>query len=366
MKLSTCTVLLNMLTCASLCMPTRLQAATPSATKPVEAAVPKVTLSPAALGKKQSKQQGHVNEISLFVTSKDGYLALSGDDEENNYIWDMKSGGKFVREIGKPEAARIRVVAAAFSPDSSQLLWARNGKIMPVLWDVESGRRIGVLSSKEKGHAANIVSVAFSPDGRFMASGDSQGVVVIWNRADRSVLKRIKAHSGDARFLLFVNGRNELVTASPDGSIKIWSVSAAEQGATLLEPSEYAVTALTSSADGQFVYAALGDMTVKGWSVAMRSLRGTLDFNNRLINSIALSPDGDYMAVAEEDQSVMLWNIRESKVAWRTDLDNSVTQVQFATDGKRLITSGGDNQIRIWNVATGSLVKNFGGSEEAQ
>lgn len=316
---------------------------------------------PTSAPKKQAKPIGHTKEISLFVVSRDGSLAVSADDDENNYIWDMKNGGKLVREIGRPEAVKIRVVAAAFSPDSTQLLWARNGKIMPVLWDVESGRRIGVLSSKEKGHGAPIVAVTFSQDGRYIATGDTQGTIVIWNRADRSVVKRVKAHNGEARYLMFLNSKNELASAGTDGAIHIWTVAGGDQPATLLEPSESAVTALTGSTDGQFLYAALADMTVKGWMVSQRSLRGTLDFGNRMINSIALSPDGDFMAIAEEDQSVLLWNIRESKVAWRNDLDDSATQVLFSGDGKRLITSGGDNWVRIWDVASGTLVKSFAG-----
>ncbi|MFA7403962.1 MAG: WD40 repeat domain-containing protein [Pelobacteraceae bacterium] len=307
-----------------------------------------------------TKKTGNVNEISLFALSRDGRLAVTADEDENNYIWDVKSGA-LIRELGKPEAVRIRVVAAAFSPESSQLLWARNGKIMPILWDVESGRRIGVLSSKENGHTANIVAATFSSDGRYIATGDSQGTVVIWNRAARSVVRRISAHTGEARYLFFIPGKNELATAGADGAVRLWGLFGPEALATLLEPSDDAVTALTGSADGRFLYAALDDMTVKGWTVSLRRLRGTLDFNNRQINSIAVSPDGDFMALAEEDESVLLWNIRESRVAWKSDLDNSVTQVVFSPDGKRLFAAGGDNWVREWDVASGHLMKKFGG-----
>lgn len=321
-----------------------------------------VAESPAA-NAKAIKPAGHSKEISLFTLSKDGHFAVTSDEDENNFIWDMKNW-TLLREIGKPEAIRIRVVAAAFSPESSQLLWARNGKIMPVLWDVESGRRVGVLSSKEKGHSANIVSVAYSGDGRYIATGDNSGIVVIWNRADRSVVRKIKAHSGEIRHLFFIPGRNELASSGSDGALRLWGVSGTELLATLLEPSELAVTAMTGSVDGQYLYAALQGMTVKGWTVSLRSLRGTLDFNNRQINSIAVSPDSDYMALAEENESVLLWNIRESKVAWKNELESSATQVLFSVDGKRLFTSGGDNWIREWDVATGHLLRRIGGVGE--
>lgn len=306
---------------------------------------------------------GHKKEISLFTLSRDGRFAVTADEDENNFIWDAEKG-TLIRMIGTPEKNRLRVVTASFSPESSQILWARKGKVMPVIWDVDSGRRIGVLSSKEKGHAANVISTAYSADGKYVATGDAQGVAVIWNRTDRSVVRRINAHSGEVRHLYFIPGRNELATAGSDGSVRLWGVSGVERLATLMEPSEAAVTALTGSLDGLLLYAATEDKSVKCWTVALRSLRGKLDFDNRQINSIALSPDSNFIALVEEDESVLLWNIRESRVAWKAELDNSATQVLFSPDGKRLFTSGGDNWIRIWNVASGQLIKKFGGFDE--
>lgn len=323
----------------------------------------KASQDPAVSIKKNLKLTGHLKEISFFALSKDGRIAVTADEDENNFLWDMKSG-TLLREIGKPEGVPLRVVTAAFSPESSQLIWARNGKTTPVLWDVESGRRIGVFFSKVNGHTANIVSTTFSADGRYIATGDAQGLVIIWNRADRGVMRRIKAHSGEVRNLVFIPGKNELASAGADGAVRLWGVYGAESLATLLEPSEYAVTALAVSADGRFLYAAREDMTVKGWTVSLRRLRGTLDFDNRQINSIALSPDGDYMALAEEDESVLLWNIRDSRIAWKNELDSSVTQVLFSPDGKRLFTSGGDNWIRGWDVSSGHLLNKFGGVGE--
>ena len=309
---------------------------------------------------KKKKQTGHLKEIALFVLSKDGRIAVTADEDEINFLWDMKSG-TLLRQIGKPEAVRLRVVTAAFSPDSSQLLWARLGKTTPVLWDVESGRRVGVLSSKDNGHTSNIISMSFSSDGRYIATGDAEGTVVVWNRADRSVMRRIRAHSGEVRFLKFVPGKNELASAGSDGAVRLWGVYGTELLATLLEPSERTVTALTTSVDGHFLYAALDDMTVKGWTVSLRRLRGTLAFDNRLINSIAVSPDGDYMAVTEENESILLWSIHDSRVAWKRDLDKSATQVLFSTDGKRVLTSGGDKWVREWDVASGNLLRKTGG-----
>lgn len=306
---------------------------------------------------------GHRKEISVFALSKDGRYALTGDEDENNFLWDVKSG-KLIRENGKPDPVRIWVVAAAFSPDSSTLVWSRFRKHMPVLWDVNSGKRLGVLASKENGHKAEVVALAFSDDGRYVASGDMQGMIVIWNMKDRSVVRRFKAHDGNVSQIVFVQGGKEFASAGMDGALYLWGIEREAALAVLMKPSENIVTSMTVSASGSVLYAASDNLTVKGWNVPLRTLRSTISFDDRLINSIAVSPDGDLLAVIEEDQSVLLWNIRESKAVWRHELQDSALLARFSPDGGSLFTSGGDNWVREWDVSSGRLIRKFGGAVE--
>ncbi|MBC7961781.1 MAG: WD40 repeat domain-containing protein [Steroidobacteraceae bacterium] len=323
----------------------------------------KLTPEQASQPVKEIQPSGHRREISVFALSRDGRYALTGDADENNFLWDLKSG-KLLREIGKPDQLRLRVLAAAFSPDSSTLLWARFRKHMPLLWDVKSGKRLGVLASKVNGHKAEIVSLAFSDDGRYAATGDMQGMVILWSMKDRSLLRRIKAHAGEVNQLVFVPGGGELASAGMDGAVRLWGVEKNEPLATLLNPSDVPITALAVSADGSVMYAASEDMTVKGWNVPLRTLRTTISFKDRQINGIAVSPAGDLLAVIEEDNSVLLWNIRENRVAWRNELDESAMSARFSPEGASLYTAGGDNWIREWQVSSGKLIRKFGGVVE--
>lgn len=306
---------------------------------------------------------GHIKEISLFEISRDGRYALTGDMDQNNFLWDLKSGA-LLRGIGKPEQVRIWVVAAGFSPDSSTLLWARFRKNMPVFWDVKSGKRVGVLASKENGHKAEIVSLAFSDDGRYVATGDMLGTVILWNVKDKSVVWRISAHSGQVNHLVFIPGRGELASAGADGAVTLWSVESSRRLAALLSPSDGLVSSLTVSANGSVLYAASDNMAVKGWNIPLRTVRTTISINDRPISSIAVSPSGDLLAVVDEDFSVLVWNIHENRVVWKKELDDSALSAVFSPDGRYLYTSGGDNWIREWEVSSGQLVRKFGGVVE--
>lgn len=311
---------------------------------------------------KQGQPVGHHKEISVFSLSRDGRFALTGDDQENNYLWDVKSG-KLIREVGTPDPVRIWVVASAFSPDSSTLVWSRFRKQTPVVWDVKSGKKLAVLKSSENGHKSDVIALAYSDDGQYIASGDMHGVVVVWSFKERSVVRRYKAHEGEVSQIVFIPGSREFATAGMDGAIYLWSPARDQALASLLKPSNDIVTSLSVSPDGNVLYAASGSQTtVRSWNVQRRTQRSTISFNDRLINNIAVSPDGKYLAVVEEDQSLMLWNMRESKPDWKVDLPDSALNASFSPDGKSLYTSGGDNWVREWDVTSGRLIRKFAGA----
>ncbi|HEX3147337.1 MAG TPA: hypothetical protein VHR66_04595 [Gemmataceae bacterium] len=45
------------------------------------------------------------------------------------------------------------------------------------LWDPKTGKELAVL----KGHSRWVYTVAFSPDGKTLASGQQDGVILLWD-----------------------------------------------------------------------------------------------------------------------------------------------------------------------------------------
>lgn len=204
-----------------------------------------------------------------------------------------------------------------------------------------------VLRSRE----GTVTAVAFSPDGAKLASGDEFGIIKIWNVADGTVSREWRAHIFDpyrdraVGGILFSPEGDLLVSAGADG-IKVWDT---KNWSLVRQFRQYATTAsLAFSADGK-VLAIGGFETILIQVSDWKELR-------RLRNSsrvLALSPDGQFLALGSEDGIA----IRRVTNGEATIILKDYGYVAiFSLDGRTLITASLD-RISFWDIATGKLLR---------
>jgi WD40 repeat-containing protein SMU1 len=85
--------------------------------------------------------------------------------------------------------------------------------------------------------------------------------------------------------------------------------------------------------------------------------------------TVAFSPDGVSMATGSADGFVEIWDYESCKL--RKDLEYQANDElmmhpgqpilcsSFNKDGELLATGGGDGEVKVWRIATGSCVKRF-------
>ncbi|HEY5096179.1 MAG TPA: WD40 repeat domain-containing protein [Candidatus Eremiobacteraceae bacterium] len=136
------------------------------------------------------------------------------------------------------------------------------------------------------------------------------------------------------------------------------------------------ITALAfnpNQAKGQFATAS-SDGSAKLWRTSGQLIHEFRDQGD-LITALAFDPSGRYLATVGRDGSAKLHDLAgitpssdPPPIAMRDQRDQleghagRVNSVVFSHDGKRILTSGSDGKVKIWNVQGGAMMLAWNGS----
>ncbi len=282
------------------------------------------------------KLVGHVGPLEDIEFSPDGAHLASAGTDGNIYLWDTKSG------IGrKLSAHKSTVRSVAFSPDGTQLAsTGEDGRLY--LWDVATGSN-KLLNTRAHGWrpvvwtpdgktiiagsfdgsfgyfepATNrsritpgtrieVRAFALSHDGTLLASGDENGVVMLW-RGDRGI--EVGRHIDVVRDLVFSPDDRLLISAGGDDIVGVYNI--ATEVRTELRGNTDGVKALVVSPDGTLVASAGIDGIARVWPIAggaPRELRG----HNTPIKGIVFATSSLVITAAEDDNA-RIWRLDDTE-----------------------------------------------------
>ena len=204
------------------------------------------------------------------------------------------------------------ISALAVSPDGEHLLSANGRKVL--LWNIDP-KRVRQRTEMD-GHRADFKSVAFAGDNKLIAAGDYDGVVWIW-RIGRLWTKPVNlfvGHQGSVNAVAFSPDMKEVASGGLDRRVLVWNpCGAAESPVEFYEGLHSHVRQVMFLDNGMKLLAAGQDGHCLVWDRTTRAPIIEVSLSLAFAVQIAVSPDGQMLAVALSDGSINLYRVENSK-----------------------------------------------------
>ena len=186
--------------------------------------------------------EGHADTIYAAVFSPDGGILATSSYDRLIKLWDVDSG----KELRTLKDHIDAVYALEFTPDGKRLLSGAADRSLKI-WDVSSGERLYTVSDPLEG----INAIAIHPSGKLVAAGGLDRTIRIWELGEKEgkLLRSLIAHQGPILQIAFSRDGEKLVTASIDGTIKVFRADDLSE-LKILSPQPDWVMSLGFSPDG--------------------------------------------------------------------------------------------------------------------
>lgn len=288
--------------------------------------------------------RGHTDNVQSIALSPDDQILASGSYDGTIRLWNIKTG-QVVQQL---TIKKMPLSTVSFSPDGQYIAYsyADNEDFSLYIWYLEKNCQYYVL----KGHLSVIKSISFSRDSLSLITASYDGTIRIWD-----------VHEGKCRKVLrddgkFVNSaalspdERYIASASADNIIRIWD-SAKGVLVKKLKGHTDVATNVVFSGDGSMLASTSEDYTIRIWDTATWECKQCLKGHQRFVLSVAFSPDDLFLVSGSLDNTMRLWELVEGRcVGVLKGHYDRVNSVLFHQEGNLVISSSGDTTIRIWEL----------------
>jgi WD40 repeat protein/tRNA A-37 threonylcarbamoyl transferase component Bud32 len=204
-----------------------------------------------------------------------------------------------------------------------------------------------------EGHTGWVRNVAVSADGRYLLSASGDGTARVWEVETGRELRRLTGHTEPVLAVAFSPDATRALSGGTDRTMRLWDVRTGEQ-LRCFRGHAADVHAVAFAPDGKHAASGGLDGTIRLWRLDTGAEAHCFTGHRVGILGVTYLPGGNQLVSASNDGTARLWDIAAKKEIRRfKGHTHEVMGAALSPDARRLVTGSHDGTVRLWDVAGG-------------
>ena len=335
---------------------------------------------------KQIAEFFHGPNIGAIAVSSSGKRVISADEDGMIKVWDINTNkllyykNKHTKRIYEIKISADNILFATASEDGTAKVW-----------NLEDGKLIADLIVR----TAGVWTIDFSPNGKNIVTGTGDNQCIVWDIASASIVYQKKTKG---TYVTKYSNNGDRIISSSYNKIIVWDAKSGDSLLSFGGHSDWITTASFSNAEEKIVTASM-DGTVKIYNAVNGAVLNEFKAIKNAFNVATISPNGKFLLVSVDNNKAILYDMETGKERhnWSSfyypvhfanfskdskyvtfpngrslvvldthsgkkhSILSGHTQVTarsiFTPDNKQLIMFSHDRTIKVWDVINSKLTK---------
>ncbi len=350
--------------------------------------------------------KAHIDGVTHLSLSADRKTLVSGGDGNEMHVWDPAKGkklrsmprslgdsaalamsvdGKTVATGGFNNTINRHVVATGKTTDAStngmgaatSLVGSTDGSLLAAAFSTNQVHLLDFATGNLKhrlvcGPEDAELLLAISPDGQTLATVSLPNII-LWSTANGKEKRRITLTERDeVRCVSFSPDGKELAVGFNQGGLRLWNAitgAAITQKAFKQKAFPNGVWSIAYSAGGKTLAVGMKDAIVL---LDTKTFEPVLEYGkvNDTVSCLAFAPDGRHLAAGMFAGTIRLFDLKDPGDLPDFEPRNLegghqgvVTSIGWSANGRCLVTGGVDRTVRLWEFVNGQMIAKWDGHQ---